>query len=315
MNAMPSINAYVPPKDLYSFPPSNINYPAPAPDDSLRNPISVSSYLPPPAGPSQFPVYLGPTNPDIISMSNDNKGMMQNEDSNDNDEKNNSDMNADDMNVDNGNPDRPSDGTKLIDAPPPGFMPSKRPDTLSLPLPPYPDSPDHDHYHDHHHEHAHDHDHGPYLHEDHDHPPFHGSHSPSHHDFPFDVSDFKHVHGHDAYPEIIIHHDPHHDFHDFEHDHHHFHLPPPPPPPPPPTTEAPLPPIEEPEEPEEQPRVKKYSYFYLSRSLWYIPLYFTVWFTFYVTWLILQSIGRHKVIEHILSINFQFQMFFHFDIF
>lgn len=95
--------------------------------------------------------------------------------------------------------------------------------------------------------------------------------------------------------EIIV--DDHH--HDLFDDHHHFHHPPPtlppPPPPPPPTQPPPPPPEEEPEEPEEQPRVKKYSYFYLSRSLWYIPLYFTVWFTFYVTWLILQSIGRHKV--------------------
>lgn len=91
--------------------------------------------------------------------------------------------------------------------------------------------------------------------------------------------------------------DSHHDY--FDDHHHHFHHPeplPPPPPPPPPTTPPPPPPLlPEPEEPEEQPRVKKYSYFYLSRSLWYIPLYFTVWFTFYVTWLILQSIGRHKV--------------------
>lgn len=97
----------------------------------------------------------------------------------------------------------------------------------------------------------------------------------------------------DWIPEIIL--DDHH--HDFIDDHHHFHHPPPLPPPPPPTTTPPPPPLPppEPEEPEEQPRVKKYSYFYLSRSLWYIPLYFTVWFTFYVTWLILQSIGRHKV--------------------
>lgn len=90
--------------------------------------------------------------------------------------------------------------------------------------------------------------------------------------------------------------DSHHDY--FDDHHHHFHHPeplPPPPPPPPTTPPPPPPPLPEPEEPEEQPRVKKYSYFYLSRSLWYIPLYFTVWFTFYVTWLILQSIGRHKV--------------------
>lgn len=83
---------------------------------------------------------------------------------------------------------------------------------------------------------------------------------------------------------------------------------------------APLPPPppqepEEPEQPEEQSRVKKYSYFYLSRSLWYIPLYFTVYFVFYVTWLILQSIGRHEVkyiSQHTHSINYsniiQFQI-------
>lgn len=113
--------------------------------------------------------------------------------------------------------------------------------------------------------------------------------------------------------------DAHHDY--FDHHHHHHHpqflrplplpLPPtttplPPPPPPPPEPEI--------EEPEEQPRVKKYSYFYLSRSLWYIPLYFTVWFTFYVTWLILQSIGRHKVnIMHSLDVRtlFAFLLFVH----
>lgn len=108
----------------------------------------------------------------------------------------------------------------------------------------------------------------------------------SDHDYHRD-HDFKYsgLHGVDAFPEIVYDHDPHHDY--FEHHH------------PPPTTttttttEEPEE-LEEPEEPE-QPRVKKYSYFYLARSLWYIPLYFTVWFTFYVTYLILQSIGRHKV--------------------
>lgn len=41
--------------------------------------------------------------------------------------------------------------------------------------------------------------------------------------------------------------------------------------------------------------MKKYSYFYIGRKLWYIPLYFTVWFSFYILWLIIKSIGRHKV--------------------
>lgn len=98
------------------------------------------------------------------------------------------------------------------------------------------------------------------------------------------------------YSTDVIVDDIHHDY--FDHHHHIEHVPQPLPPPPPSTTlpPPPLPPLEEPEEEEEQPRVKKYSYFYLSRSLWYIPLYFTVWFTFYVTYLILLSIGRHKVI-------------------
>ncbi|XP_001812159.2 uncharacterized protein LOC100142046 [Tribolium castaneum] len=52
------------------------------------------------------------------------------------------------------------------------------------------------------------------------------------------------------------------------------------------TTEAP-----------EDERVNKghYSYYYLGRKLWYIPLYFSVYFIIYVTVLILKSIARHKI--------------------
>ncbi|KAK5639364.1 hypothetical protein RI129_011856 [Pyrocoelia pectoralis] len=38
-----------------------------------------------------------------------------------------------------------------------------------------------------------------------------------------------------------------------------------------------------------------YSYYYLGRKLWYIPLYFSVYFIVYVTVLILKSIARHKI--------------------
>lgn len=50
------------------------------------------------------------------------------------------------------------------------------------------------------------------------------------------------------------------------------------------------------EAPEDQ-RVNKgqYSYYYLGRKLWYIPLYFSIYFIIYVTVLILKSIARHKV--------------------
>lgn len=49
--------------------------------------------------------------------------------------------------------------------------------------------------------------------------------------------------------------------------------------------------------PEEHQRVNKghYSYYYLGRKLWYIPLYFSVYFIVYITILILKSIARHKV--------------------
>lgn len=92
--------------------------------------------------------------------------------------------------------------------------------------------------------------------------------------------------GHDVIPEII--------YDDHDHDHHHYHDEAPPstttvpPPPPPPETEAPPP-------PEGEARVKKYSYYYLGRKIWYIPLYFTLWFCIYVAALIIRSIGRHKV--------------------
>lgn len=79
-------------------------------------------------------------------------------------------------------------------------------------------------------------------------------------------------------------HDQGHDFGSYDFDHHHHHVykevtttt----------TTEAP-----------EDERVNKghYSYYYLGRKLWYIPLYFSVYFIIYVTVLILKSIARHKI--------------------
>lgn len=97
---------------------------------------------------------------------------------------------------------------------------------------------------------------------------------------------FDHDHYHHSYPSYssypIYHHYPEIIYDDHHHDHPHIE---------PPTTTTEVPPPEPPPE----PRVKKYSYFYIGRKLWYIPLYFTVWFSFYVLWLILKSIARHKV--------------------
>lgn len=120
----------------------------------------------------------------------------------------------------------------------------------------------------------------------------HASGHPSSSTFHHDSHEYLGDHGVDVYPEVIIDHYPDHEHDDiaaFHHDHpdHPYPLPPPPPPPPPPPHADVIVP--------ETPRVKKYSYFYLGRHLWYVPLYFTVWFTFYVAYLIIQSIGRHKV--------------------
>ncbi len=60
------------------------------------------------------------------------------------------------------------------------------------------------------------------------------------------------------YPDLMFDHH-HHDHHPHHH-HHEEHTT---------TTAAPPPP--------EEPRVKKYSYYYLGRKLWYVPLYFTLW--------------------------------------
>lgn len=97
--------------------------------------------------------------------------------------------------------------------------------------------------------------------------------------YDFDADQHQHHHQ-SSYPD-------HFDYHDFIH-HHEHHDEPPPPPPPPTTTETVLVAVPE-------PRVKTYSYYYLGRKLWYVPLFFTLWFTFYVAALIIKSIARHKV--------------------
>ncbi|XP_069689156.1 uncharacterized protein [Periplaneta americana] len=46
---------------------------------------------------------------------------------------------------------------------------------------------------------------------------------------------------------------------------------------------------------EEHRNKKPYSYYYIGRKLWYIPLYFSVYFIVYVTALLVKSIARHKI--------------------
>lgn len=70
----------------------------------------------------------------------------------------------------------------------------------------------------------------------------------------------------------------HHDFddHDFYHHHHHTTT----------TTTTTT----------EMPRVNRYSYYYLGKKLYYLPLYFSVYFIVYVGALIIKAVLRHKIV-------------------
>ncbi|RVE41432.1 hypothetical protein evm_013914 [Chilo suppressalis] len=73
----------------------------------------------------------------------------------------------------------------------------------------------------------------------------------------------------------------HHDFddHDFYHHHHHH-----------PTTTTTT------TTTTESPRVNRYSYYYLGKKLYYLPLYFSVYFIVYVGALIIKAVLRHKIV-------------------
>ncbi|XP_050681281.1 uncharacterized protein LOC126976759 [Leptidea sinapis] len=89
---------------------------------------------------------------------------------------------------------------------------------------------------------------------------------PDHHDFPSDFpSDFP--------GDLKFHHD----FDD--HDHYHYHHP---------TTTT--------TSTTETPRVNRFSYYYLGKKLYYLPLYFSVYFIVYVGALIIKAVLRHKIV-------------------
>lgn len=67
-----------------------------------------------------------------------------------------------------------------------------------------------------------------------------------------------------------------HDFDEHDHDHYHYHHP---------TTTTTT----------EMPRVNRYSYYYLGKKLYYLPLYFSVYFVVYVGALIIKAVLRHKI--------------------
>ncbi|XP_034832750.1 uncharacterized protein [Maniola hyperantus] len=89
--------------------------------------------------------------------------------------------------------------------------------------------------------------------------------SPDDHGFPSDFpTDFKFP------PDFDDH------YHDHEHEHYHI--------------------VEHPTTTTETPRVNRFSYYYLGKKLYYLPLYFSVYFIIYVGSLIIKAVLRHKIV-------------------
>lgn len=75
------------------------------------------------------------------------------------------------------------------------------------------------------------------------------------------------------------------DDHDHDHDYHHDiiydHLPP---------DHTMAPPVMD-----QRLNKRPYSYYFIGKKLWYVPLYFSIYFIVYIAALILRSISRHKI--------------------
>lgn len=52
---------------------------------------------------------------------------------------------------------------------------------------------------------------------------------------------------------------------------------------------------EQPEMNDQRLDKRPYSYYYIGKKLWYIPLYFSIYFIIYIAALVLKSIARHKI--------------------
>ncbi|XP_014489200.1 PREDICTED: early nodulin-75 [Dinoponera quadriceps] len=97
----------------------------------------------------------------------------------------------------------------------------------------------------------------------------------NHHDRPFQFDDdsYGHDQHHDFHHEMIYDHLP-----DHYHEHHVEH-----------TTE------QEPEMNDQRLDKRPYSYYFIGKKLWYVPLYFSIYFIIYIAALVLKSIARHKI--------------------
>ncbi|XP_011629814.1 uncharacterized protein LOC105422213 isoform X2 [Pogonomyrmex barbatus] len=95
----------------------------------------------------------------------------------------------------------------------------------------------------------------------------------------------NHDHGHP--PPYIE--DPYeHDHHDFHHDVIYDHIPEY-------HEHHPKPTTEESEMNDQRLDKRPYSYYFIGKKLWYIPLYFSIYFIIYIAALVLKSVARHKI--------------------
>ncbi|XP_076303333.1 uncharacterized protein LOC143221743 [Lasioglossum baleicum] len=83
---------------------------------------------------------------------------------------------------------------------------------------------------------------------------------------PFDGHTYGHDHDHDFHHELIYDHIP--EYH--EH-------------------------TEKPEMNDQRLDKRPYSYYFIGKKLWYVPLYFSIYFIIYIAALVLKSIARHKI--------------------
>jgi hypothetical protein len=47
--------------------------------------------------------------------------------------------------------------------------------------------------------------------------------------------------------------------------------------------------------PEEKRNKKPYTFYYIGRKLWYLPMYFSAYFAAYITTILVKAIARHKI--------------------
>ncbi|KAL0119336.1 hypothetical protein PUN28_009719 [Cardiocondyla obscurior] len=104
--------------------------------------------------------------------------------------------------------------------------------------------------------------------------------SPDENDQPESTMSFENHHDHPPpfMEEPYDHHDVIYDHVPVYHEHH-----------PKPTT------TEEPEMNDQRLDKRPYSYYFIGKKLWYIPLYFSIYFIIYIAALVLKSVARHKI--------------------